>query len=280
VNLGIAPLLFLQVLYGNFMYVSSELMAVWWLSIVGIVMAAYYLFYVYKFKFDKMPGNRQLVAGISVILLLVTAFFLVNNMTFMIRPEGWTAYFENSKGTLLNWGDPQLIPRYLHFLTAAIAVGGLYIAVYWRIKEKRGAEGAAGRVQNGMRWFFYATAAQLFVGPLFLATLDPAVSVLLLGGDLLYTGMFLAAMLLVGLTLVLAHAGRVYATAASTFLLVLAMAFVRDFVRTAYLAPYHDLGEMPMNLEYSPMIVFLVTFVAGLALVYYMLRLAFRTKEA
>jgi hypothetical protein len=37
---------------------------------------------------------------------------------------------------------------------------------------------------------------------------------------------------------------------------------------------------MPTNYQYSPMIVFLVTFVGGLALVYYMLKLAFRTKEA
>jgi hypothetical protein len=221
-----------------------------------------------------------LVAGVAVALLLVTGFFLSNNMTFMINPQQWLAYFDNRTGTLLNFGDPQLIPRYLHFLTAAIAVGGLFTAVVWRIKEKRGAEGAAERVQSGMRWFYYATAAQLFIGPLFLATLKNEVSMLFLGGNLLYTGVFLAAMLLVGLTLVLASNGKVYATAASTVVLVFAMAFVRDFVRTAYLAPYHELSAMPTDYQYSPLIVFLAAFVGGLALVFYMLKLAFRTKEA
>lgn len=280
VNIGIAPLLFLQVLYGNFMYSSSQLMAVWWLSVVFLVMVAYALLYVYKFKFDSLSGGRVLVAGVSMALLLITGFFLVNNMTFMIDPGQWTRYFDNRDGLLLNFGDPQLIPRYLHFMTAALAVGGLYTAVVWKIKYNRGAAGASERIKTGMRWFYYATAAQLFIGPLFLATLDSEVAVLLLGDNLLYTGTFLGAMLLVALTLVLASAGKVYATAVSTVVLVFAMAFVRDFVRTAYLAPYHDFADMPTNYQYSPMIVFLTAFVGGLALVYYMLKLAFRTKEA
>jgi hypothetical protein len=200
-------------------------------------------------------------------------------MTFMLRPESWTAYFENSKGTLLNFGDPQLIPRYLHFVTAALAVGGLYMAVYWRFRQKRGAENAGARIATGMSWFMYATAAQLFIGPLFLASLRMDVTVLFLGGNHLYTGVFLASMALVGLVLALAHAGRVYATATVTVLLVTGMALVRDFVRAAYLDNYHEFASMPTNYQYSPLVVFLAVFAVGLALIVYMLKLAFRAKE-
>ncbi|MCA1796739.1 MAG: hypothetical protein LC645_04195, partial [Geobacteraceae bacterium] len=42
VNLGVAPLLFIQVLYGHFIYTSSILMAVWWFSIVVLLILAYY----------------------------------------------------------------------------------------------------------------------------------------------------------------------------------------------------------------------------------------------
>lgn len=280
VNLAVPPVLFLQVLYGNFMYSSSQLMAVWWLSIVAIVMAAYYLLYIHKFKFEKLGAGRSLVMGSAVALLLLTAFILVNNMTFMIRPESWLAYFGNRTGTLLNFGEPQLIPRYLHFVAASLAVGGLYTAVVWKIREKRGAEGAAGRVRTGLRWFSYATMAQLLIGPLFLVTLKRDVMFLFLGDNLLYTGVFMASMALVALVLALAQAGKVYATAAVTILLVTAMAFVRDFVRMAYLESYHDFAAMPANYQYSPMIVFFVIFAIGLALIYYMLKLAFRGKEA
>jgi len=45
VNFGVAPLLFLQVLYGHFMYTSSILMAAYWLSIIGMLILAYYSAY-------------------------------------------------------------------------------------------------------------------------------------------------------------------------------------------------------------------------------------------
>src|SRR3989304_1515170 len=41
VSLGVAPLLFLQLLYGPFFFTSSILMAWPWLSVVVLVMAAY-----------------------------------------------------------------------------------------------------------------------------------------------------------------------------------------------------------------------------------------------
>ncbi len=42
INFGVAPLLFLQVLYGHFMYTSSVLMAVYWLSIFIILIFSYF----------------------------------------------------------------------------------------------------------------------------------------------------------------------------------------------------------------------------------------------
>ena len=41
INFGIPPLLFTQVLYGNFLYTSSVLIGAWWLGIVGLVTLAY-----------------------------------------------------------------------------------------------------------------------------------------------------------------------------------------------------------------------------------------------
>ena len=44
VTLGIAPLLFVQVLYGNFFYSANVLIAGWWLLVVPLVIANLYLF--------------------------------------------------------------------------------------------------------------------------------------------------------------------------------------------------------------------------------------------
>ncbi len=41
INFGVAPFLFLQVIYGQFIYVSSQMMAVWWLSVIALLIIAY-----------------------------------------------------------------------------------------------------------------------------------------------------------------------------------------------------------------------------------------------
>ena len=46
VNFGVAPFLFLQVLYGHFLYPSIVLMAVWWMFVALFAMLAYYGLYV------------------------------------------------------------------------------------------------------------------------------------------------------------------------------------------------------------------------------------------
>ena len=125
VNFGVAPLLFLQVLYGHFMYTSSVLMAVYWLSVIGLLIIAYYCAYLYNFKFEALGGSRVVFIALASVLLLAIAFFFTNNMTLMQLPESWPRYFANPGGTLLNLDDPTLWPRYLHFVVASVAVAGL-----------------------------------------------------------------------------------------------------------------------------------------------------------
>ena len=93
VNLGVAPLLFLQVLYGQFIYVSSVLMAVYWLSIFVLIILAYYGAYIYQIHYDRLGGARIWIAGISVLLLIVVGFFFTNSLLLMIDPKVWTRYF-------------------------------------------------------------------------------------------------------------------------------------------------------------------------------------------
>ena len=52
VNLGVAPLLFVQVLYGQFIYSSSILMAVWWFSIFGVLISVQFWTF-FNFYFSK-----------------------------------------------------------------------------------------------------------------------------------------------------------------------------------------------------------------------------------
>ena len=275
VNLAVPPLLFLQVLYGQFLYTSSVLMAAWWLSIIGLVILAYYGLYLYDFRFERLGARRALVIGCVAALLLAVSFLLVNNMTLMLQPERWTAYMSQRNGTLLNLGDPTLWPRWLHFVTASVAVGGLWLAILGRLAKGRGEANADARIESGMACFFYATLVQLVMGLWFLLALPTDVK-LLFFTSAPHVLMLCLGLAGAGVSLWLAHRRKVWPTAGALAVTVALMAVIRDLVRSAYLDRYFKPSDLQVVPQYSSLILFLITLVAGLAALAYMLRLALR----
>ncbi len=88
ITLGVAPLLFLQVMYGQFLYASSILIGVPWLAIIGMVVLAYYGVYFFSLNEQtKEPGAMTTAVLALVVLLLASiAFVYSNNFTLMLSP--------------------------------------------------------------------------------------------------------------------------------------------------------------------------------------------------
>lgn len=249
VNFGVAPFLFLQVVYGNFLYPSIVLMAVWWMSVALFAMLAYYGLYVSDGA--VRPSRRVPVLLLSALLLLMTAFLLSNASTLMLRPDLWFRWFSEPHGHLLNVGDPTLFPRYLHILLASLAVGGLTMA--WRARwSGRDPETDAGeaecRFRRGLDWFFYVSLAQIPVGLLFLFTLPASVRNGFLGGDPLSTAALALALSGLCIALVLARQGRLKHACVAALGVILVMVCVRGMVREAMLQPYVAASQAPTAL--------------------------------
>lgn len=281
VNFGVVPLLFLQVLYGHFFYISDIIMGWYWLAIPFLVMAAYYLAYIFDFKYARLGDARRTVLALAVACMLFVTFSFVNNLTMFITPERWLLWFENDAGTVVNFGDPALIPRWLHFVVASLAVGGLATALYWNRPVRKDAPGAGDRVRRGMLWFFSWTLLQVFVGSWFLSTMRPDVLSLFLGGSALYTGIL--ALGLLGMLGCLVEGWRRRPGKAAQALVFTAamMVVVRELMRVAYLSDFYQAWDVPVRGEYSPMVLFLASLVAGLFVIAHVLGLAVRAgKEA
>ena len=276
VNMGVAPLLFLQVLYGHFIYVSSVLMAVYWLSIFVLLIIAYYSAYIYDFKYEGLGSFRPLFIGGTVVILLFIGFMFTNNMTMMLHPEKWKAYFDRPGGTLLNLSDPTLIPRYLHFIFASIAVGGLFIALIAWFKTRKGSQGQEDPIAHGMRWFTHATMIQVIIGLWFLMTLPSHLKMRFMGGDTFCTLMFLLGVAGTIVSLVFGFKQRVPHSAISVIVTIIFMVIMRDLLRWGYLNKYFIPSSLTVIPQYSPMILFLCCFVISIVIVGYMLKLAFR----
>lgn len=279
VNFGVAPLLFLQVLYGQFLYTSSVLMAVYWLLVVALVIIAYGSAYIYDFQYKALGSFRTFFIGLTALCLLFTAFIFTNNMTFMLSPENWNAYFTNPGGTLLNVKDPMVLPRYLHIVVSAIALGGLFIAILWYRKRNEAPQEAQKWVRFGLAWYAYPSLLQYAMGMWFLTAMPPQVSSLILGGSLMHTLIFALGAIIGIYSIATAIQQRVKLTSFLAVLTIILMVLLRDLVRSAYLDPYFAMSNREVLGEYTPLVLFIITLVAGLAIIGWMLKVAAEVKE-
>ena len=197
VNFGVAPLLFSQVLYGHLFYTSSILMGPFWLAIIPVLILAYYGAYLYDFRFRQLAGAGRWLALVILLVLLAIGFLFVNNMLLMILPERFAAYFSNMGGSLPAADHPVLLPRYLHMMTGAVAVGGLFVALAGRFQADRDPELAAQARDVGLQTFFWGTAVNVLNGLWFLLAQPREIMLIFMGGNLPATICFTAALLVV-----------------------------------------------------------------------------------
>ncbi|MFZ5774173.1 MAG: hypothetical protein ACOY3Z_01620 [Thermodesulfobacteriota bacterium] len=276
VNFGVAPLLFLQVLYGTFIYTSSILVAAPWLAVIGCVIGAYASAYLYKLRPEMPPWARRLSIGTSLLLMLAIAFIFVNNLTLMQTPHRWLDFFPQPDGLALNLSEPTLLPRFFHFLAASVAVGGLLIAIVAQRNMAHGDQAAAAQRKRGMQWFTFATLVEAGTGIPFLFAMPRPVFSLFVGGLAPHTLIFVIAMLATLACLYLGVKERVWPAAWALLITVVAMILVRELARMAYLARYFHPSSLPVAPQWSPLFLFLVILLIGVGLVAYMLVLAAR----
>lgn len=191
VTFGVAPLLFLQVLYGRLFFTSSVLMGWWWFAVVPIVILAYYGTYVISFREEKLGRTGAPLAAVVALLFAAVAFIYVNNMTLMMAPQRFLAVFvENSRGTQLNVVDATFIPRFLHMLSGAIAVAGLIVAIAGLVTSRTDREHGEWTMRHGAFWFTGATIVSIISGFWWLAVLPRETMRRFMGADGLATAFF------------------------------------------------------------------------------------------
>jgi hypothetical protein len=286
ITLGVAVLLFVQVLYGNLLYTSSILIGVFWLSVLALVMAAYYGYYYFEAKHGATSGAIA-AASIAVVCLLSVAFIFSNNMTLVLTPARWLAmYRAHPNGVNLNLAERTLLPRYLHMLVGAVAVLAAAVCHMACHRLKKEPEYGGWLLRRWSLLFAAASGVEILLGLWFLLALPRSVALYLmssgLGATVFGLGMLggLAAMMLI---LVGAQTRRpapfVHAGFGLTILTVALMVGLRQLVRTAYLHPYAQPESLATAPQTGIILLFFVLFVLGLATVGYILLLLARAKK-
>lgn len=278
ITLGVAPLLFVQVLYGQFFFTSSILMAWPWLAVVGLLLMGYYAAYWHSYRHATLGQAAAWVALGVAATFLVIAFLFVNNFSLLQNPEVWRPlYLADRRGLHLYaiW-DGGVFPRYLHFGFAALALAGLVVAAIGVRRAKVEPEFARWARAYGGRWFIGATVLQMGSGLWFLSHQPPRVRDAFLGGSPQDT-LFLAAAVgcaLVALAVLAPPTrisdGRLSLGSAAIGVTVVLMILLRQRVRGLWLAPHFRPEQLPMASQWGAILLFLALLVAGIGLVGWM----------
>ncbi len=277
ITFGVAPLLFVQVLYGQFFYSANVLLGGWWLLNLGFILSAFYIVYWLATRSDKgIPPSGRSLAG-SIILSLFTlkiALLFTSNSTLSIEPDRWQDV-ALQHGMLGAINSPILIPRYFHNIFGAMIMSGIWIA--WAAATQRTADSAIREqgIRAGVRWSLFFVLLQVPVGLWYLMQLQEEVRSELLGfgspASILWYG---GLMLVVVMIYLMAELYRspdsrklLYGVTGVSLAILVGMVAAREHVRQGYLKPYFSLGDWTVNLQPGPMVIFGVTLVVGLVVI-------------
>jgi hypothetical protein len=275
ITLGVAPLLFLQLVYGQLFYTSSDLMAWYWLAVVFLVLLGYYGVYWYQMQHDELGPKALWVILVTAILFIHVAFIFTQNMTAMLRPlDFYSLYLNGQVGTILGPVTLLNVARLAHFVVAAVALAGLGVALLSRRWHTESPELADWGRRYGVTWFMGGTLVQFLVGLWFLSSLPVEIRQALVG-EKLTVGILVLGIILALLALLTAPKS-LWASSVAILGTVSMMAVLRHFVRSAYLRPCFDPHLLPVRGQWAVFSIFVVLLLAGLATVGWMLYVFYR----
>jgi hypothetical protein len=272
INLGVPPLLFAQVLYGRALYTSSVLIGAYWIAVIGLLMACYWL--LYRFAEAAEAGKSAWwLGGASWLLAGAIARILSTNMTLMLRPDVWREmYSASASGTHLPPFDPTLLPRWLFMLIGGVMVGGLWMI--WIAGRKSVDAPLKPYLANvGGAVAAMSMVAQVFV-LMWVLRAQPAVVTAGVAGSALLSGARLAwfgsAVLIMGFSTWAAlkkpaTGATGYAAALLAFVALASWTVLRDGIRDLTLGGHgFDVWQRIVVTNWSVVGLFFAVFVAGL----------------
>lgn len=288
INLGIVPLLFTQVGYYQFYYPAGILIGWWWFSVIILLLFAYYGVYVYYMNIRRGRDSALAKCGawVSSIAFLLIGFLFANNFSLMVNINNWIKIFNRTNaggaalGIGLNLSDPSLLPRWLMMFGLAIMTTAVYISVdasfFHRKETTRTYEAWAGKFSFALftiglvwfalmgSWYIFGAINRYVIEQLHKTPIMYSVFIITaLSPIIVWVALFFQREIVIKRT-------TLFAAAFQTVVLTL-NAISRQWVQNTEIFQFKDLTKDAVNIQWSPLILFLVLFVVGLLIVGWML---------
>lgn len=286
INFGVPPLLFAQVLYGQALYSSSVIIGFYWIMVIFLLIAGYYLLYLAGSRADK--GAKWWWMGVvSLLLLAYIARIYTTNMTLMLTPDKWLELYRASGGLghVMPSGDPTVLPRFLFMTIGSLGLAGIGIAFLGAFFGHRD-DVKSYLIKKGSLIGAIFVAVQLACGYWVFSSQPDAVKNALFGdslglyGSIVWGVASVGALAAAGISAMTGNKLTAAAAALFGFLMTSGAVVARDAIRDISLnAIGFDVWNRTVVANWQVVGIFLVLFVAALALIAYLLVLVSKSAK-
>lgn len=280
ITTGVAPLLFIQVLYQQYFYSATILVGGFWFAFLILLLVGYYALYLYKMRQDPKTGRGHggwiwlSATTLTLISMVHVAVHLVH-----VQPGLWDRLAD---APWLILADRTYIVRLLHFLLAAIGFSAI-ICCWWAVRQARAGHDQAinSRIAaTAWQWTLWTTVAQVVDGFALLLLLPQEVLIGFMRQGPGSTIPFTVAVLLgIGLVVMLSRVSDPITKPAlvsgvlATFLATIAiMSVTRHQVRIAYLDIAVSRQQLVEVSQWGNVVLFMALLAAGATVTTFMVR--------
>jgi hypothetical protein len=270
--LGVAPLLFTQVIYDPNWYVANTLSGIWVFTFIYSLIVGYIMYYWYYYANKANAGGGKLIGLISFAILVFAGVLMHNFAVTSIMPNEWMNMYApngvvDTSGTTFNID----VVRLAFMVSLSIPVVGIFLQNYSRFvstKEDFSKEFVAYTASLGTKLGVVGLVISAVLFALWMLQI----------GYLMHPLVIATVLGVVVLLLMTAGNSNSYITTIVLVVVALLISAVRELIRFDIMAKLgYSIYDYPVNLEIPSIVMFLLTFlIMGGIGVAYLLTMAWK----
>ncbi len=290
VNFGIVPLLFIQLLYPSAFYSATILMAWHWISVIILLIPAYYGIYLYVYGMKKDPmrvaGWRRAAGWCASLFFLAIGFLFMNAATLTAQPELWNDIWlsRSVSGASVGIGsasrEPALFPRWGMMFALGFGTVAVWTLVDRNLFKRRNTEAYIAWSAR------FARICALLGTALFIGCALPYVNFVNNGASLNgaelpeIVNLWIAGPVLTLATIMFLAQKTSAITGLAVLLTQIASltiyACARQWIQVLQLNDFLPLSQFTVRTDLGPMLLFLGSFIVGVIFLLWMIIVAVR----
>jgi hypothetical protein len=260
VTLGIAPLLFLQLVFSRQIYAAAIVSGWFWLAVVLAVMAGYYLLYIASLRGDGKSQRWLMLGALGAFLYVSLVYSSVFSMTE--RPElVHRLYTEVQSGLAWNPVPGDYVLRWFHMILGAVTVGGFFVGALGKDDPEA--------FNAGRLFFLWGMVAASLAGFAYLGSLGSYMVPFMRTPGI--WSLSIAIVLSLG-SLHFFFKRRILPSGVMLFSSLLGMVIGRHYLRLVKLQNQFDPASLRVVPQWSPFALFAICLAVAAIAIYYMTR--------